>query len=113
MPKKYVANGIRIECITTPDGVLIDFLIELPGITYHAKTVELLRRLRRKGHVVSMDRLYTSISLCDVAMSMQQHICGTVRSDRGFPTSLQTAACRGTTAAYAWEIADFITNENE
>ena len=57
--------------------------------------------------------MYTSKSLIDEALAIEQHVCGTVRSDRGFPTELQSgkltlqvgewsALARGRTCAYAW-----------
>ena len=30
MPKKYVANGIRVEAITTPSGIPLDMVIDIP-----------------------------------------------------------------------------------
>ena len=49
----------------------------------------LLSRLYFKGHVVFCDRLYTSRRLIERAIEIDQHVCGTVRSDRGFPVQLQ------------------------
>lgn len=111
MPKKYVANGIRIECLTTPDGVMLDFLADIPNVTYEKKALELIKRLKTKGHILYMDRLYTSKIVIDKALLNDQYVCGTVSKAR-FPNSLlagdlETGEYRylsnGKMVAYTWQ----------
>ena len=113
MPKKYVANGIRCECVTTPDGVMLDFVLDIPNVPYELKTLYLLKNLRNKGHVTFCDRLYTSINVFRSSLDIGQHMCGTAKTNRGFPKCLSAeeltlevgewkALCNGTVVAFAW-----------
>ena len=113
MPKKYVTNGIRSECLTTPDGVICDFVIDVPNVPYELKTIHLLRNLKTKGHIIFCDRLYTSVKVLEKALAEGQYVCGTAKSNSGFPHCLAAGnleltvgqwenKCRGSIAAYAW-----------
>ena len=51
-------------------------------------TIDALSTLKYSGHVVYMDRLYTSVKLIQGAKALSQYVCGTVSSNRGFPALL-------------------------
>jgi hypothetical protein len=66
-------------------------VIDKPNTTHNNQTLLLLGTLSNTGHVVFMDRLYTSYKLVQECKLLQQYVCGTCRSDRGFPSELQAA----------------------
>ena len=89
LPKKFITVGIRIEAHSTLKGVIINFLIDFPGVSHYDQSIELLKSIPEKGHVIFMDRLYTSFKLVfDSITKLSQYICGTCRGDRGFPHEL-------------------------
>ena len=95
MKKKFIQIGIRMEVISSTDGVILDFMIDIPGTSRNQQTKQLISSLQTKGHVIFMDRLYTSFSLVrSVKTDLQQYVCGTCRSDRGFPLELQESCCK-------------------
>lgn len=116
MAKQYITTGIRMESITSVDGVVIDCMIDEPGVTHAEQTSRLIRRLIFQGHVVYMDRLYTSYKVLMAALSANTHICGTVSDNRGFPNEITFSAitppldigewrsrCRARICAYSWK----------
>lgn len=56
MKKRFISVGIRVEALTSVKGVLLDFMLDLPGETHNSQTIKLLSLLKTKGHVVYMDR---------------------------------------------------------
>jgi len=88
MPKRMITEGIRVECVTSKGGVMLQFMLDLPGVTHHEQTLNLIRTLKYEGHVVYMDRLYTSLKLLLDAKQYCQYVCGTSSVRRGFPPQL-------------------------
>ena len=88
MPKRMIQEGIRVECVTSRLGVMQNCMLDLPGVTHYEQTMTLLSSLKRKGHVIFMDRLYTSAKLVKGALTLSQYVCGTTSSNKGFPALL-------------------------
>ena len=103
MPKSYIQEGIRMEALTSTRGVMISCMIDFPGITHLDQTLTLIKNLSHTGHVIFMDRLYTSYKVVQLAKLEKQYVVGTCRSDRGFSQDLQESVCKLSPGQFEWQ----------
>ena len=88
-------------------------MLDKPGETHESQTLKLAENLK-KGHVLFIDRLYSSYKVIQKLLQKDIYVCGTTRGDRGFPSHLQEKenplqpgdwnwSCRNGVVAYAWQ----------
>jgi hypothetical protein len=62
-----------MEAMTPISGVLLKVMIDMPNVTYNFQTMELLKALPYKGHIVYMDRFNTLYKIIQEAKILKQY----------------------------------------